>query len=271
MTDIIKIDNLSAVADFSQYNKYTIEELTEIISTIEVKAFYMKGTLLKYIKDNKRYEELDFKSFDEYYKQVLNYKKAYAYQLLNAVDVYDNLSAVADFLPTAEKQLRPLTSLDKDSQVKVWQEVAKDKVPTAKEVQEAVNKQTNKVPKITKNTTKVDNNLLQEIEQLKQEIKKLESINIMLSSVVDEYVEKEKQWLNIKEEQVIDKGALKREVAFSFIQKHGSALQVLAITKQNPDNQRLYNLFDKVRQDYLQHSPPQSLTSDILDATHIIL
>ena len=114
MTDIIKIDNLSAVADFSQYNKYTIEELTEIISTIEVKAFYMKGMLLKHIKENKRYEELGFKTFDKYYTQVLNYKKAYAYQLLSAVEVYDNLSAVADFLPTAEKQLRPLTSLDKE-------------------------------------------------------------------------------------------------------------------------------------------------------------
>ena len=130
------------------------------------------------------------------------------------------------------------------------------------------------VPMFVEENDDLKNNidkLLQEIEQLKQELKKLESINIMLSSVVDEYVEKEKQWLNVKEEKIVDKGALKREIAFEFIQKHGSALQVKAITIQNPDNERLYSLFDKVRQDYLQHSPPQSLTSDILDATHIIL
>lgn len=277
MTDVIKINNLSAVADFSQYHKYSINELTEIISTIEVKAFYMKGILLKYIKENNRYEELGFKSFDEYYTQVLNYKKAYAYQLLSAVDVYDNLSAVADFLPTAEKQLRPLTSLDKNAQIDVWKTVAKDKVPTAKEVQEAVNKRKNKEPKKSdKKVDKIDNTqlnaTLDRLDIVEEENKSLHSIitkqtntiKVLEAKLIKAHEEIESLRYTIKsqepyifkcmelniqidlpveEEQIL----LTRTEIVETIEQYGEGFQPMILKKDKTTNLELFNVLVAIR------------------------
>lgn len=111
---------------------------------------------------------------------------------------------------------------------------------------------------------------IEEYNKALARIKELETILEMQSKVIDECMIQEQKTMDIVPTPEVEKGAIKRAKAFTFVKKFGSDLQVLAITNQNPDNKRLYNLFDKVRLDYLQHSPPTSLESDILDATHII-
>lgn len=286
MTDIIKIDNLSAVADFSQYNKYTIEELTEIISTIEVKAFYMKGTLLKYIKDNKRYKELGYKTFEAYTKDVLGFSRSYAYRLLNSSETYDNFVALgATNLPTEEKQLRPIVSLSKEEQIEVWQEVAKDKVPTAKEVQEAVNKKLNKVPKATKNNTtkaladipdfriEAYNDLLQENEQLKLKIKKLEQTidnldksNIELTTMLLSYNTPPEiiQEAIVVQEDII----LTRTEMVETIKQHSIGFQAMILNKDQVTNMDLFKVVVAIRNRYEEEKSriPNPLPKRIIDA-----
>lgn len=313
MNDIIKVENLATIVETSQYDKYSIEELTKIIATIEVKAFYIKGTLLKHIKENKRYKEIGYTSFGAYTKDVFAFSKTYADYLVKAINIYDNFDNLGcHFLPTEEKQIRPLAKLSEPEQVEIWQEVAKDKVPTAKEVQAAVNKRKNKesdkkvVKKdITTNMVPIEDfitvqeelvRLEQEVQELrllktleKVEEKKEDTITISkkdfdeLSNLAVAFMDMEIKLTNEINtlkcelekykpvEKEINNNELKREIAFNFIKKYGNDIQVLAITNQNPDNVRLYNLFDKVRQDYLLYSPPQSLPSNIINATCIIL
>lgn len=251
----------------------TFQEDIALIKDATTKVFLISGKILQNIQDNKKYKQAGYKTFTEAIYAELQMKKSQAYRLIDAAIAYENLSPIGEFLlPTTESQIRPIAKLSKDEQIEVWKEVAKNKVPTAKEVQEAVNKKLNKVSGTKKSST-IDTTKYITIEEYNKalaRIKELETILEMQSKVIDECMIQEQKTMDIVPAPEVEKGAIKRAKAFTFVKKFGSDLQVLAITNQNPDNKRLYNLFDKVRLDYLQHSPPTSLESDILDATHII-
>lgn len=129
----------------------TFEEDISTIKDITTKAFLVTGSILSTIQEDKKYKEVGYKTFAEAVEVELGLNKSRAYQLIDASVAYHNLSTIVDFLPTAESQLRPIAKLLPEQQIEVWKEVAKDKVPTAKEVQEIVN---TKFPKEKKNISK---------------------------------------------------------------------------------------------------------------------
>jgi len=283
----------------------TFQEDIALIKDATTKVFLISGKILQNIQDNKKYKQAGYKTFTEAVECELGMKRSNAYELMDAARSYENLSGAPDIfpenlLPTAVAQLRPIAKLSAPEQIDIWKTVSKGKIPTAKEVQAEVDRRKNKEPKnraqkvgtCPNNSTKklghvptlekelvpldvpmIDTTKYVTIDEYNKalaRIKELETILEMQSKVIDECMIQEQKTMDIVPTPEVEKGAIKRAKAFTFVKKFGSDLQVLAITNQNPDNKRLYNLFDKVRRDYLQHSPPTSLESDILDATHII-
>lgn len=165
----------------------TYEEDINTIKDASSKAFLISGKILANIQDDKKYKDAGYKSFAEAIKIDFGIKKAYAYYLINSVKIYENLSTQVDtFLPTEERQLRPLSVLAPAQQIEVWQEVAKDKVPTAKEVKVAVDKRSGKI-KIVK--AKVANNDAEIIKILSSKMD--EHIEVLLESDKENHILKE--------------------------------------------------------------------------------
>ncbi len=118
-------------------------------------AFIRVGTALMVIRDGNLYRETH-KSFGAYCKGRWEFSKSHAYRMIDGATVInklggigdsgDKVSPMGDVLPTNERQTRPLTIIDLDQVVDVWQEVVK-KAPkdddgnphiTGKHVQETV-------------------------------------------------------------------------------------------------------------------------------------
>lgn len=100
-----------------------LEELESIVER-GVVAFYDIGRALREIRDFQLYEKVrGVSSFDIYCKDKWGFHKSVCYNLIGAAELRDNLSAMADILPTNERQARPLISLAPADQQEVWQEV----------------------------------------------------------------------------------------------------------------------------------------------------
>lgn len=65
-------------------------------------------------------------------------------------------------------------------------------------------------------------------------------------------------------------GKCPRSAAYDFIKEKGSALQAKALALDNLPNERMYNILSRVREEWLKHSPPQSLPDPILAATEVV-
>ena len=63
---------------------------------------------------------------------------------------------------------------------------------------------------------------------------------------------------------------LPRQAMFDFIKKRGSEIQCHALKNDNLDNEKLFNIFVKVREDYKTSTPPQAWDMDIINATGIL-
>lgn len=118
---------------------------------------------LRHIRDNRLYRN-GYSTFEEYCFQRWGRKRRWAYHLINAALVVDNLNVHHGAqMPETERQIRPLTKLDTpEQQVEAWSNaVANSKTgkPTAKEVN-------------------------QEVERLKADVKALEQRNKDLAMVV---------------------------------------------------------------------------------------
>ena len=127
------------------------DELVQVIADATTNAYLVTGEALLEIKDQKLYKARNYNTFEDAARDIFDYSKAYANQLIKASAVHKNLAAIAAVLPTNESQLRPLTKLLPEQQVEVWQEASKDGVPTAKVVKEAVQR---KYPKAISTPTK---------------------------------------------------------------------------------------------------------------------
>ncbi len=101
--------------------------LAELESRIETnqRGFYVIGKALKEIKTGQLYGRGGFDNFKGYLKKRWDMSRSYAYRLIDASMVIDNLSAIGERLPTREAQARPLARLDKIDQCKVWREFLK--------------------------------------------------------------------------------------------------------------------------------------------------
>lgn len=118
--------------------------LTELESTVKqgLKTFYDLGKALKEIRDQKLYRESDG-TFEAYCRNKWNIARRTAYQLIDAAQVMENLAEIEGKKPTKESQVRPLSKLDPDLQIKIWEEAlesATNGQPTGAAVKRLVDK-----------------------------------------------------------------------------------------------------------------------------------
>ncbi len=103
------------------------------------RAFYKSGLALKELRFRRLYRSTH-KSFEQYCQDRFGFQRRYPYYLIDAVDVVDHLCTnSAHILPNKETQVRPLTKLKPDEQVKVLQEAVEQvggKVPPARIVKD---------------------------------------------------------------------------------------------------------------------------------------
>ena len=266
----------------------TFQEDIAIIKDSTTKVFLVAGKILQGIQDNKKYKEVGYKTFAEAVNVELGMKRSNAYELIDAAKTYEILSGVPDIfpenkLPTAVSQIRPMIKLLPEQLVEVWQEVAKDKVPTAKEVQEVVNIKfpKEKKPNVPK-TTSVDNSTIDTTKYITiEEHNKiiLEYEKACMSDV--ERLSKElfevKNRLSIFESNpnisntAPEKSTLlPRQIVYDFIKQKGNTIQCHALKSDDLSNDKLYSIFVKVRDDYKTSTPPPAWDMIIINATGIL-
>lgn len=85
-------------------------------------TFVDVGNALLEIRDKRLYRQ-EYSTFEEYCREQWNMQRAYAYRLISASEVVNNLSPVGDILPSSERQARPLASLEPEEQVEAWKRV----------------------------------------------------------------------------------------------------------------------------------------------------
>ena len=141
--------SVSAIADMGPVNDIsehlsprevqTLEHYEQIIAQ-GIKTFVQVGHALLTIREQRLYRE-SYTTFEDYCRQRWDLSRPYAYQLIEASQVVNRVSAIADIVPVNESQARPLTRLPPAQQVEVWQEIvetAPSSGITAKHVQQTV-------------------------------------------------------------------------------------------------------------------------------------
>lgn len=263
-------------------NTTTFQEDIAIIKDSTTKVFLVSGKILQGIQDNKKYKEAGYKTFAKAVKIELGLDKPQAYRLMSAASAYENLVPIGTNLPTSESQLRAISKLPAPEQLEIWQEVAKDKVPTAKEVQEYVNKKYPKEKKVkvvkdivVDNSTTIDTTKYITIEEHNKIILEYEKA---CTEDIDRLMKENselKSKLQFFEKDFIEPAPKKstllpRQAMFDFIKKRGSEIQCHALKNDNLDNEKLFNIFVKVREDYKTSTPPPAWDIEIINTTGIL-
>jgi hypothetical protein len=84
-----------------------------------LKAFWEIGQALGQIRDRRLYRQ-DFSTFEDYCTNRWEMSRRWAYQLIEAATVYENVRHGAQILPANERQVRPLTALPSQEQPRAW-------------------------------------------------------------------------------------------------------------------------------------------------------
>lgn len=132
-------------------------KLKECEQVIErgLNTFVDVGNALLEIRDNKLYR-IEYKTFEEYCKERWNISRPRAYQLIEAAGVINNLSTMVDKnLFISERQIRPLSKLEPEEQIEVWQQVierSEEKPITADFVSQVVDEVKNNKPHVVNNS-----------------------------------------------------------------------------------------------------------------------
>ena len=114
----------------------------ELVVEQGLQTFYEVGKALEEIRGQKLYRETD-PTFEAYCRNKWNIARRTAYQLIDAAKVMENLAEVEGSKPTKESQVRPLTKLDPELQIKIWEEaleLATNGKPTGASVKKLVDK-----------------------------------------------------------------------------------------------------------------------------------
>jgi hypothetical protein len=99
-------------------------QLLEQIIESNLRAFYEVGMALKQIRDSHLYKLQGYNRFEDYCQERWDIGSRYAYMQIESSAVVDNLRTIGShFLPTNERQARPLTKLPVEKQGEVWQKV----------------------------------------------------------------------------------------------------------------------------------------------------
>jgi len=103
-------------------NTAELERLEGII-TRNLQSFYEVGRALMEIRDRGYYRDvLGFDTFEAYCKSKWDFQRTYAYHLIAAVQVVDDLSSLDDTSkPTNQLQTRPLEKLTTEKRCEAWQ------------------------------------------------------------------------------------------------------------------------------------------------------
>ncbi len=128
-----------------------LEEYQAVIDN-GLKTFVAVGMALLAVRDLRLYRE-DYGTFEEYCQGRCGIERAHAYRLMDSAQVVNNLSPIGDKLPINEAQARPLTQLEPQRQIEVWQravDTAPDGRITAAHVQAVVD--TYKAPHVSHNS-----------------------------------------------------------------------------------------------------------------------
>ena len=107
------------------------------------RAFYEAAIALKELHERKLYRSTHSR-FDHYCRDRFGFSQQNADLLIRAAGVIDNLKVTTigcNFLPTSERQVRPLSTLEPNEQRQVWQqavEAAGNRVPSGRIVKSIV-------------------------------------------------------------------------------------------------------------------------------------
>jgi hypothetical protein len=123
-----EIEVISERQSIRQLTKSEQQDLLQLEKQVKT-AFFLAGMALAQIKQRKLFQGTHA-SFEDYCRDKLGYSRDYAYLIIGAAKIYQNL---ADHLPTngrqlplptSERQLRPLVKarLAVETQVEVWVE-----------------------------------------------------------------------------------------------------------------------------------------------------
>ncbi len=115
------------------------------------RAFFEAGLSLREIRDRRLYRST-YATFEQYCKERFNFTRQAANYLIAGSSVFETLTTIGcQILPTSERQVRPITSLDEYEQVEAWSAAvaeAGERVPSSRIVKEVVQriKQKERVP-----------------------------------------------------------------------------------------------------------------------------
>ncbi len=113
---------LIPVVDQAVEGQAELEQLEKVIAT-GYTSYIDVGKALKEIEE-KKYYQIKYDTFEAYYSDRWEFKRAHAYRLINAAKVIENLSPIGDILPITESQVRPLTRLKTpEKQREAWLKV----------------------------------------------------------------------------------------------------------------------------------------------------
>ncbi len=145
--------------------------LKEEIINLSRQFFATLGEKLKYYRDRKLYR-FEASTFGQWCEQELGMKRFYAYRLISAYEVYQNVAhgqqkVPESMLPTNERQVRPLTKLPPQKQVELWVKAVSesDKIPTGKQIEQLV-KEKEKMEREARYQTQVDRFLVGDVVRI---------------------------------------------------------------------------------------------------------
>jgi Domain of unknown function (DUF4326) len=107
-------------------------ERCEVVIKQGLNTFIEVGQALMTIKEKRLYR-ISFKTFEDYCLGTWSLSRQRVYQLIDASNVINNLSTMVD-IPTSERQVRPLTGLEKDVQIAVWNDVVHESIIDNKKI-----------------------------------------------------------------------------------------------------------------------------------------
>jgi len=93
----------------------------ELLASLKnyIKNFYKTGCALKEIRDQRLYKYSEHETFEKFCIHYLCISRSYAYRIINAVEVVENLSPIGDILIN-ESQARALACLAPQEQKLAW-------------------------------------------------------------------------------------------------------------------------------------------------------
>lgn len=159
-SDISTEDPASATIDVTavEVPELTSEEQSDrlLLERKVERAFFEAGKALAELRDRRLYRSTH-KTFEEYCRDRFAHSRQKSNYLIAAAQVYENLTTnccqkssddnlttkESQILPTSEGQVRPITKLEPEKQLEVWQQAVEEaggKVPTGRIVKDVVQK-----------------------------------------------------------------------------------------------------------------------------------